>query len=455
MAIVAPWMHQYGVALRSDVNLANKTTVDGTEVSVSDAGVFTAEGAKLFVPAAETGHYGIPTASWLQTTDVYGVPVTNRPSFDPGQEINEYDKAIGESIPTAGTGYNFSKGILGPTTEYEFDVDQSTIIPFLLALFQAGSSFTSFDVTTPADTDDHCDCLFQFPSSSDGAAVSYYLELFKTMDHPNGQVLSDAICTRMTLTGATNEPLHATFEMMGRQYSTHDLTDISGIDSSGSSIVSYAEVNPLLWQNAIVCVGNVDSSGTVTNHEVCEADGFELTITANIVARRYNSRSPLRYVINGYTLEGNIKIPYSAETIGGSYFQDHVTRNTTEIHPIPVDLFWLNGTIGTAYSSLALTTPGTNISTAQMTTLRNMQADDGTATDNVCYHTDRDMHIGVGAVPRSAPDEGDEETMLTLNFSGANIRSGNTITQRAMRISWLEGANVANDCKNYLTRPTP
>jgi len=457
MGTVVPWNQLYAVALRRNVDLSEHLA--GTDMAtVTNAGVVSTQGRWLFCPGdpdTPAGSYGIPTGtSWAHADEVFGVPVTNRPVFEMGQEVNEYSKAIGTPVPTAGTGYNFLKGSIGPTTSFEFDFEKYTAMPFLFATFQRGASITKFDVGGLVAYDGQ-EYLFQCPTSAAAPTPSEFLSVAKTQDFPYGELISDAIVTRMVLSGTENEPIKCTFDLLGRQYSTHDFANEFGTAGTAPALgivtaddhigIEYNEINPLMFQDCIVCIGNyLDGAtleSTIQSHLVVEASSFEITVTANLVPIRNNSRMPRRFVVSGYTVEGSISFPYGSTTVGGTYLAELIMENTSVIRPIPIDIFWLSSS--TLLTAVGTTVPGTSIDTTDMGYLRNMQY--GSVSDE--DHAVGDLHIGVGALPKAAPDENADETMITLNFTGADIRSGNTVTAKAFRLSWLD--TVAHD---YFTR---
>ena len=463
MAVVVPWQQLFGVALRSGVDFTiTDTTLINAPSVLPATGVYSGEGGRLFKPGTVTASsgtttvgahtVGIPASTWIAASEGYGVPVTNRPTFEPGQEINEYNKAIGESVATAGTGYNFMKSYMMPTTTFEFDLDRRTALPFLFAFFQAGTTATALnDTDGDAGDDIAVSYLFELPDAADGPSPSYFISTFKTLDFPDGELISDAVCTSMTLSGTENEPMKVSFELLGHMF-TNQTFDQAGIISGSDVAVKFAEADPLHWNNVDVLIGNTIATGATAGdtdtHTITEASSFELTITAATTARRYNSRNPMRFVNNGYSVEGSITIPYGAAGVGGSFLNTLLTANTTSIYPVPIDLFFLNTSIGVVGDE--------TITSAAVIARRNMSLLTGSSGSYTTVGTDGDLHIGVGAVLKSVSTSNDDETMITANFTGANIRSGNTVTQKAMRMSWLEDAAASGSSDfTYLgTRPT-
>ena len=454
----APWEELYGVALRKNVNLSEESdSSDSAAPSIMTDGSLSDEGKKLF--STTDSSIGIPGSDWKTTSEKYGVAVTNQPILEVGQEVNEYNKAIGSAVPTAGTGYSFQRGTQAPTTTFEFDVDRYTALPFLFGLFQDGATDPS--AVTSGTSQEGYVYSFICPSASSGSASNpasspnYFLSLFKTIDFPNGELITDALATSMTLTGGENEPLKASFTLLGHRYKSLNLNTMSGSSGGTDGIatdattvgVKFTEMNPLHWNDAKIVIGRLttDADGvynTVADHIVVDASSFTLTVTANTTARRYNSRYAHKYVNNGYTVEGSVTIPYRSGTITSSLLKAILTDNAVSMTPFPIDILW--------YDSPAsnIGDVGDSISTTDMGTLRNM---DYFATSSAFSRSTGDFRITINAIPQTVPDTPDDEVMLTINFVGVDTRSGGSVDTHALEISWLE----IGDGYDYLgARPT-
>ena len=441
----APWEELYGVCLRKDVSLVETSSADGNAPSVMSDGTLSTQGQKLFDASnvhtdTTTGELiGIPGTDWKDASEKYGVPVTNQPIFEIGQEINEYNKAIGDSAPTAGVGYSFQRGTQQPTTTFEFDVDRYTALPFLVGMFQNGTTITKSSDSLTTDTLESREYLFTFPDAADGSTPTYYLSLFKTINFPSGELISDAIPTSMTLTCGENEPLKASVSFLGARFinttfNSSTFSSAAGINNGGAVAVEFAELNPYHWNDATVVI---DMGGD--NHYVVEASALSLTITNNVVTRRYNDRYAHKFVSNGYTVEGSLTIPYYYDSsMNSETLKDILTSSTVSVTPTPIDIFWFSSSLGEI---------GSTITESAMSSYRDMNTNDGaTWTREI-----GDLRIRINAVFQSIPDTPEDEVMLTLNFVGANIRSGNSVTSHAFELAWHE----EGDSFSYLgARPT-
>ena len=228
MAVKTQWMEQYFISVRSNVNLnsfsSGASTGQGDEESASftnssvittgDASEALGGGNKHFTDAV--GTWGINGAT---TTKVFTVPLKNFPDFSPGQELVTSRRAIGSPVKTGGTGYEIMRGNSSPSTTYEFDVDQSTVIPFLWCLFQRGTTETGVDTSAAQNNSTVLSELSFTPAKlsaliTDPAGTEAYATLFKknSLAEADGHVISDAIVTSATFTGTEGEPFSASFD---------------------------------------------------------------------------------------------------------------------------------------------------------------------------------------------------------------------------------------------------
>lgn len=449
MALLVPWMERYGFDWRRDVDLskvvdatgsvdATVTTVDNTAkvntYDPSNSYVINAFKHQTADPVtAASGGLGIIKSGSTITpiTTFFGVPTTNKPIFSPGQEILESNKAIGESAPTAGAGYNFKRGILAPSTTYELEADPKTITPFFWNMFQKGSLV---DPTAGAGGDQYY-YTFKLPTAAQGAEPEMFANLINIKgggSEAESHLLSDAVGTSLRLSSAENEALLMSQEFTGRHLGI--VGDDAGF-SQANVVLNYAEVNPYLWQNVLVVI----EDEVANNHVVVDAASFELTLTAIIALTRYNSKFPKRFVITGYTIDGSLSIPWSAANVGANYFLKRLVRNDdpslVDLSPIEVDLFWFHGVDADISNLVSGSTIPKTGGPPNITDYRDL------GTDTNVVKADKDLMISVGAVPKEAPTGGDNEILINLSFSGANIRSGNVITQDALEIAQRDSAS--------------
>jgi len=409
MADAQQWQALYAFSVRDGIDLAKSaigdTGADGT--SVTNTGFVRGEGTQHFVVASTVCTGFVDDAG----DTFFALPLTNRPSWDPGQEYNEADKAIGEVAPTAGTGYNFLRGIVGPTGSIEFQASTRAITPFLWGLVHKGATE---DVTTANDIKQ----TFELPSASAPDVEAYIsaLRRFST-DSDDSQVLSDSVVTRIGFSSSEGEALSMSVDLMGR-FLDNDFkaTAVSGEAGSGGDQdhnapgLDFIEENPLLHQNMDLII-QTDTA----EHTVVECENFDFTVTAEVVSKRYNNKFPIRYVISGYTIEGSISIPWGADNAGGNLFLEKLT-DTANPSNVDVDL-----------TAIDILWKGTRL-------VLGAQYDDTTINTQARLLAVGDMRIAIGGLVTGVSGEGDDESMLNVSFQGVNIRAGNVVTQPAFGI---------------------
>lgn len=386
-------------------------------------------------PTAAHGGNGILAGAIAATaSNVFGVPVTNRPVFNSGQEVRQFNKAIGTPVPTGGVGYNFGRGTLNPSTSYEFDADYRTLVPFLWSFFQKGA------VQTAAGTS-AADYLYSFICPTDASPEMFaQLAMHRTADPTKSYLISDAVATSMRLSAAENDPLKASFDFMGRMldYSFDTTATALGYNGTSYAGVKFPEKNPFYWQNSRVYLGNQAADDiSVTSYLVTAAQSFDLSVSASVKPLRYNNKFPIGYLYTGFNISGSLAIPWSAATVGSTYLQSRLQRNDdpneTLVAPIPINITWVGNADGDFDTHYA----GASVSTADMASVLSFGDDDTTFTND-----EGDMSISVSGVPSSVVDQGDDEVIINLSLIGADTRISNAISFNACKIQIYEETAV-------------
>lgn len=296
----APWADEYAIIVDVPTNIYDQVSADTS--AFNDATV----GASYDF---ETGKIGVDS-------NKYGIQLNNHPTFDPGQNIIDQEKAIGTSYRRAGAGYEFQQGTRLPTTTFEFDVTEKNIVPFLWTLFQKGLDEGAASVYLKT-----FGCYLEAEDSCEA-----YMTLLRKMsdEDTNSHVIGGAICRSMTLSATSGEPLRASCEMIGYNM----VTDFDF--NAQSSIIEYDNSAPLLWQNATV---ELDDSAI-------NIDGFSITITNNAVPKFYDSQHPVKYVLGRITVDGTITIPWGDTNKGSNTEFDHFVAGTDAY----LEIYWGNET---------------------------------------------------------------------------------------------------------------
>jgi len=406
MADLQQWQALYAFSVRDSIDLTKHKDDDtGPSVtSVTNTGWVRGEGIYHYVADGAGKTTGFLSATGARA---FGLPLTNRPHWVPNQEYVESDKAIGEVAPTAGTGYNYMRGIIGPTGSIEFQATPRTLIPFLWGLVHEGASEA---VSASLST-----FTFALPDSANQSIEAYIsaLRRFST-DEEDSQQLSDSVVTSMGFSSSEGEALQVSCELLGRFLDTDFLAAASsgGTDEDHDApVMDFIEENALLHQNMDCVLQTAAEQWTVV-----EIASFDFTVTCEIIPKRYNSKFPIRYVIGGYTIEGSFSIPWAASNAGGNKFLEDLIDTSdpdeVDVTLTSVDFMW-KGTrlaIGTEYDD-----EGTDVSVAR--TLAS-----------------GDFRIAVGALITDVSIEGEDESMLNVSFQGVNIRADNVIAQPAFGI---------------------
>lgn len=454
MAVKTQWMEQFFMSVRTYVQLAQFSSGSASSPNDEDSATFT---NSAVITTGDDGQLGGGDKHFTDVDGVWGVegpsgskvftiPVKNFPNFDAGQEINTDRKAIGSPVKTAGTGYEILRGTSSPNVTYEIDVDAKTMIPFLWCLFQKGTVETFFDQNETPSAVNAAEMSFTPPkltsTITDPASTEAYATLYKKMSlsAADGHVVSDATCSSMTLTGAEGEPFTCSADFNGRFFTTNFDHDAGSGGLATTLVNAYPENQPLMWHDAHVTIEDTAGSGV---HYVVPCQSFNLTITPQILAKRYNSRWPIRYVVNDWEISGQLVMPWGGfGTSAGVVDQNYLLTkwiddtNPTTINVTPFELYvtWVTD----ADWDYAI---GDAITNAKVAILKDFQATDGT-TGNFgksasVNHTSGDFGIFMGMYPTNVSISGDDETMVTMDFDCVDIRSGNTVTQNSLDIKSL------------------
>jgi hypothetical protein len=409
MADQQQWQALYAFSLRTGIDLAKhkESDVGLDATSVTNTGFVNGFSTMHFVSTSldTAGIYGFKSAAG---TKLFALPLTSRPAWEQGQEQITSDKAIGESAPTAGTGYNFLRGITGPTGSVEFQATARGMIPFLWGLVQRGAS-SSLD--TGVDT-----LTFVLPPATSPTPEVFVSALRRfSADSPDSQVLSDAVVTRFGFSSTEGEALQLSVDMLGRFLDNDFKAAETAFSGSSDQThlapdLGFLEENPLLHQNMDFIIQAGADSFVVT-----ELASFDFTVTAEFIPKRYNSRFPVRYSIGGYTVEGSFSIPWGASLVGGNVLLEDLasTASSTNIDVTTTSLDFL-------WKTTRLVNDGVSKNAAALATARTLAAGD--------------VNIRCGAVIQSVTVEGEDESMLNCSFIGVNIRSGNVVSAPAFGI---------------------
>ena len=294
MADLMGWGLEY--ALRTYYN-GSGVTLSSCGVSADTAGW---NSATADADAFASGAIGV-------ASNKYGIPLLNKPVFDPGQNIVNQRKAIGVSYRRGDAGFEYNQGSRVPTTSWEFDVSYKNIVPFLWMLFQGG--------TTEGAATTYLKTFVPYTESAAGIYVAAALLAKNSNTAASSHMIGGAVVRSITLSSEEGMPLKATVEMIG-----YNMVSDFDLDAD-ANLIEYDNTAPLLWQDATVSLG-----GTTVN-----IPGFSLTISNNLVTKNYDSWHTEKYVLMDCTAEGSFRLPYSAATVGGNAQLDNFINGTDQL----------------------------------------------------------------------------------------------------------------------------
>jgi len=293
-----------------------------------------------FTLATVPGPYG------TGTTIVY---LKNEPPFNPGREIITNRKSTGNAYLTKGgtTSIERITGVEAPTTSFEFDFDTKAAFIPLLTLFQDTSGASIGGTTATTKT-------FNCYSSS---TVSKYAVLLRALETSKSQLIKGAIANSVTISGTEGEAVTMSVEWLG--------ADMDG--DASSSVIAWAptDAESFLMFKDITCGysdGTTDPSETTV-----DIVGFDITITNNAVARHYNNATIQKYILGDFMVEGTLRFPWGATTVGSDTFFTHLNAGTD----FQIAL----------YKNIYLETNGSTVD-GEFSILLNVEADDSVTTSD-------------------------------------------------------------------------
>lgn len=258
----APWQLRYGIVRTASISATNTFAVS-TDIGVA--------------------------------TNVFGMPITNKPFIDPGQNIIDTRKAVGVATRRVGSvanDFEFQQGVRDPKISFEFDANAYNLGLPLWMLFQKGTEEVA---TSTVKT-------YNAPTYSEGAECETFANILANTDTgAESQRMIGAIVESIALSGDINTPLKATVSFIGR--------DIDPDFDASSANITFYDKAPLMWTGT--------SGPTITlGGTSIEAASFNVTINNNASPRHYNNQLATRYILGDFTAEGSITFPWGTATLG-------------------------------------------------------------------------------------------------------------------------------------------
>ena len=503
-------MDTYYVCVRKGVDLTNvesatgttsTTTLNNSGAIIAGGNASVAAGDNLFID--EPGIYGM--GSTIKGTATAGskafrLPLNNQPTFDHGIQFITDRKFQGSPLLTAGKnaaeaqnlstgGVDTYRGFNSPVVSgIEFDVDDYNLVPFLWSLFHTGASETKVDSQldaddSPDDSIDNSYLSFEVPrmystnassslrsensSFTDPASTEAYLQFMhrQSVGGADAELLTDAIVTSMTLSGAAGEAFKASVDLAGRKLITN-LTPTATGDGGDlrAAIADYGTgAAPLLWNDSEFFIRK---NGVVDVIRLVPSESFSVTITPEVGIKYYNNQYALRYTLNNWAISGSYTIPYTGvgqTDIDGLYFQNEYSAQTIaespQIRAQELNIFWYgfsahraSDTGGVGTQNNAKLSVGANLTDLLMSNYKDLGQEQGNATtgnrdggaSSFTFPDTGDVAMTLSTITTGVEITGDDESQISITFEGADEGPDGS-TNRAFHYQILNDAEYGID----------
>lgn len=252
----------------------------------------------------ENGGFGTSAQAPSGLGEYPAVFLTNRPEFNPNQEVLSSDKAT--SFPFVVQGDNDVERTLGtqsPEASYEFDLDVRSLYIPLVTLLQPSSG----NVTTGSGTTKS----FQaYSSGKDESVVDKFAYLLRRMDDTNNQEIRGCVANSINITGSEGEVMSCSVDFVGSSYdTTSDSPSGEWSTSDSFKMVSFDDITVKMGM----------ASGTVNEIDVTSVD---LSIGNNVVSKYYNNKTIQRYILGNLDISLSLSIPWSDPNVTANKLAD-------------------------------------------------------------------------------------------------------------------------------------
>ena len=501
-------MDTYYVCVRKGVDLTNAETSTGTATTtalnnsgaiIAGADAAVAAGDNLFVDGA--GIYGMGSTIKGAATagsKSFRLPLNNQPTFDHGIQFITDRKFQGSPLLTAGKnaaeaqnlstgGVDTYRGFNSPVVSgIEFDVDDYNLVPFLWSLFHTGGSETKVDsqgaagLTEDPEVGDNSYLSFEVPlmystnassslrsansSFTDPASTEAYLQFMhrQSTDSADAELLTDAIVTSMTLSGAAGEAFKASVDLAGRKLITNLRASAAG--DLRADIADYGTgAAPLLWNDSEFFIRQ---NGVVDVNRLVPSESFSVTITPEVGIKYYNNQYALRYTLNNWAISGSYTIPYTGvgqSVVDGLYFQNEYSAQTIaespQIRAQELNIFWYgfspqraSATGGVGTQNNAKLAVGSNLTDALMAGYQDFGQEEGDSTggnrdgaaDSFSFPDSGDVAMTLSTITTGVEITGDDESQISITFEGADEGPDGS-TNKAFQYQILNDAEYGID----------
>jgi hypothetical protein len=252
-----------------------------------------------------------------------GIALSNHPDLNNGTNTISQRKATGLSYIRTDTGFERQVGTEMPTSgPWEFDVHIKSLARILWSFYQT-SAFQGASSVYPK-------YFIPYETTTCDVWLSLVRKLAASGD-ANSHQINGAICNTFTLSSEEGQTLKCSAGFIGYDWAKRDIA---------SDTLTFDASAPLLWQNATITLG-----GTAVN-----IPSFSLTVNNGAIAKAFDAKNPIKHILNEFTAEGTIRVPWSADTVGGNTEIDNFVAGT----PARLVIYWGNDAFAEDDSAMSI-----------------------------------------------------------------------------------------------------
>lgn len=231
--------------------------------------------------------------AWLgiASADQLGLPLTDKPSFNPNLEISQTRKTTGSAVLNTGVGCERVNLIKRPSVTLQIDeCDPATATILLWLLCQTGSS----DVT---NTQTHG--VYASPS------VEVWADVVRAagtnVDNDLWERITGCIVTSLTFSLEVGGVLSCTAELPGSAYT-------EALAAGTWSLLELPTLAPLLHKNALITLGGASN--------YIECDSWTLTLINSAIGKPYDESAIQKWILGDFVGTGSLKVPWMDSNVG-------------------------------------------------------------------------------------------------------------------------------------------
>lgn len=249
-----------------------------------------------------------------------GLLLNERASFDFGLEIVDQRKTPGSANRRAGDGAEYQQGNETPVLPAPFDVSAKVLYPFLRTFFQTGTK--EWDTTSPAEA------KWFYPVMGENTTVEW-LTIVRDLGDTNSFRMIGGVPDSLEINAETGGNLNISANMLGYDVDPNYTLQNENFEYSNEAL--------LQWQNAHIKLATIEE-GSVEVPEEVYINSVSLTVNNGAVQKNYNSKNPRKILLNEYTGEGSLELPWDLDYVT---LQDNETlKRFLQGKPVRLIIYW-------------------------------------------------------------------------------------------------------------------